>query len=84
MDAHVTPAALATGAPGSRIPRILAAAGALLAGGRRPFRPFRLAQFRPAVPLGGMLPADRDRERLVADLRALPDAPADVEHHLPG
>jgi hypothetical protein len=81
MDAHVTPIALATGAPGSRIPRILAAAGALLAGGRRPFR---LAQFRPAVPLGGMLPADRDRERLVADLRALPDAPADVEHHLPG
>jgi hypothetical protein len=76
MDADVTPAALGTEAPGSRIRRILAAAGALLAGGRGPFR---LAQFRPAVPLGGMLPADRDRdrdrERLVADLRALPDAP---------
>jgi hypothetical protein len=39
------------------------------------------------VPLGGILPADRDRdrdrERLVADLRAVLDAPADVEY-LPG
>ncbi|MEN3300881.1 hypothetical protein [Pseudonocardia sp.] len=81
MDADVTPAALGTAAPGSRLRRILAAAGALLAGGRGPFR---LAQFRPAVPLGGMLPADRDRERLVADLRAVPDAPADVKYRLPG
>ena len=31
------------------------------------------------TPLAGSLPADRDRERLLADLRALPDAPADVE-----
>ena len=27
-------------------------------------------------------PVDRDRERLVAELRALPDAPADVEERL--
>jgi hypothetical protein len=82
MGADFTPAAPGTAAPGSRIRRILAAAGALLAGGRGPFR---LAQFRPAVPLGGMLPTDRDRdrERLVADLRAVLDAPADVEY-LPG
>ena len=32
----------------------------------------------------GRLPADRDRERLLADLRALPDAPADVEFRLRG
>ena len=32
----------------------------------------------------GRLPADRDRERLLADLRALPDAPADVESRLRG
>jgi hypothetical protein len=49
-------------------------------------RPFRLDQFRPAAPLGGMFPGpgpvDMDRERLVADLRALPDSPADVEYRL--
>jgi hypothetical protein len=27
----------------------------------------------------GTIPADRDRVRLLADLRALPDAPADIE-----
>lgn len=45
-------------------------------------RRFRLAQFRPAAPFAGLLPADRDRERLVADLRALPDSPADIETRL--
>jgi hypothetical protein len=30
-------------------------------------------------PFAGSGPADRDRERLLADLRALPGAPADVE-----
>jgi hypothetical protein len=39
--------------------------------------PFRLEQFRPAAPLGGMFPADRDRERVRADLRAL-GAPGDL------
>jgi hypothetical protein len=32
----------------------------------------------------GRLPADRDRERLLEDLRALPDAPADIESRLRG
>jgi hypothetical protein len=32
----------------------------------------------------GGLPADRDRERLLDDLRALPDTPADVESCLRG
>jgi hypothetical protein len=36
------------------------------------------------TPFAGSLPADRDRERLLADLRALPDAPADVESCLRG
>jgi hypothetical protein len=39
--------------------------------------PFRLAQFRPAAPFGGTVPADRDRERVVAQLRAL-GAPGDL------
>ena len=30
----------------------------------------------------GRIPADRDRERLLADLRALPDSRADVESRL--
>jgi hypothetical protein len=34
------------------------------------------------APFADRLPADRDRERLLADLRALPDAPADVESRL--
>jgi hypothetical protein len=29
-----------------------------------------------------MPPADRDRERLLADLRALPDAPADLNYRV--
>lgn len=41
-------------------------------------RRFGLHQFRPAAPFAGVLPADRDAERLVADLRALPDATADL------
>ncbi|MEN3300169.1 hypothetical protein [Pseudonocardia sp.] len=49
-------------------------------------RPFHLDQFRPAASLGGVFagpaPVDMDRERLVADLRALPDSPADVEYRL--
>jgi hypothetical protein len=36
------------------------------------------------TPFAGSLPADRDHERLLADLRALPDAPADVESCLRG
>ena len=34
------------------------------------------------APFADRLPADRDRERLLADLRALPDAPADVQSRL--
>jgi hypothetical protein len=34
------------------------------------------------APFADRLPADRDRERLLADLCALPDAPADVESRL--
>jgi hypothetical protein len=41
-------------------------------------RRFRLAQFRPAAPFSGTLPVDMDRERLIADLRALPDSTADL------
>ncbi|MCE0763639.1 hypothetical protein LWC35_12090 [Pseudonocardia kujensis] len=44
---------------------------------RRRWNPFRLEQFRPAAPFGGILPADRDRERVLADLRAL-GAPGDL------
>jgi len=36
------------------------------------------------TPFAGSLPTDRDHERLLADLRALPDAPADVESCLRG
>jgi hypothetical protein len=39
--------------------------------------PFRLVQFRPAAPFAGIFPADRDRERVLADLRAL-GAPGDL------
>ncbi|WP_433507103.1 hypothetical protein ACQP04_11860 [Pseudonocardia halophobica] len=39
--------------------------------------PFRLAQFRPAAPFAGIFPADRDRERVVDELRAL-GAPGDL------
>ncbi|WP_103381549.1 hypothetical protein [Pseudonocardia dioxanivorans] len=44
-------------------------------------RRFRLYQFRPAAPFSGILPSgghDRDVERLVAELRAHGDAPADI------
>jgi hypothetical protein len=40
-------------------------------------RPFRLAQFRVGIPFHGV--QDFDRERVLADLRALPDSTADVE-----
>ncbi|GAA1837059.1 hypothetical protein GCM10009836_14570 [Pseudonocardia ailaonensis] len=43
---------------------------------RRAGRPFRLA-----APSAGR-PVDMDRERLLSDLRALPDSRADVETHL--
>ncbi|MFC5947308.1 hypothetical protein ACFQH9_03325 [Pseudonocardia lutea] len=39
--------------------------------------PFRLDQFRPAAPFAGIFPVDRDRERVLADLRAL-GAPGDL------
>ena len=41
--------------------------------------PFRLEQFRPAAPFAGIFPVDRDRdrERVLGDLRAL-GAPADL------
>ncbi|GAY11256.1 hypothetical protein [Pseudonocardia sp. N23] len=47
-------------------------------------RPFRLSQFRPSAPFTGLLTrddvshADRDVQRLFADLRAQQDAPADL------
>ncbi|MEU7818411.1 hypothetical protein [Pseudonocardia sp. NPDC049154] len=50
------------------------------AGSDRPARrrnPFRLAQFRPAAPFAGVFPADRDRERVLGELRAL-GAPGDL------
>ncbi|MCW0213289.1 MAG: hypothetical protein OJJ54_08010 [Pseudonocardia sp.] len=69
---------------------VLAALGLLVLlavrGHRSGRRPFRLDQFRPAAPFAGTFagpgPVDMDRERLLADLRALPDAPADVEYRL--
>ena len=33
---------------------------------------------RRRAPLAGMRAGDRDRQRLLDDLRALPDAPADI------
>lgn len=48
-------------------------------------RRFRLDQFRPASPFAGVLPSgerDRDVERLVAELRAHGDAPADIRRLL--
>jgi hypothetical protein len=33
---------------------------------------FTLLTFRPAAPMAGYLTTDRDRERIAADLRALP------------
>lgn len=39
--------------------------------------PFRLAQFRPAAPFAGIFPVDRDRERVLGELRAL-GAPGDL------
>jgi hypothetical protein len=58
---------------------VVALGWTLVRGHRDGRRRFRLAQFRPAAPFAGVLPADRDRERLIADLRALPDSPADIE-----
>jgi hypothetical protein len=46
-------------------------------------RRFRLEQFRPAAPFAGILPADRDRERLIAEVRAHPDAPGNIGQWLP-
>ncbi|RTL62615.1 MAG: hypothetical protein EKK42_31155 [Pseudonocardiaceae bacterium] len=51
-------------------------------------RPFRLSQFRPSAPFTGLLTrddfshADRDMQRLMSDLRAQADAPADLAHLL--
>ena len=50
---------------------------------RSRFRAATAAAVVRAAFAGG-LPADRDRERLLDDLRALPDAPADVESCLRG
>ena len=41
-------------------------------------RAFRLEQFRPAAPLGGIFPTDRDHERMVAELRAMRGSVVDV------
>jgi hypothetical protein len=41
-------------------------------------RRFGLHQFRAAAPFAGVLPADRDSERLVAELRAMPGSRADL------
>jgi hypothetical protein len=49
-------------------------------GHRRGTRRFELHQFRPAAPFAGVL-VDRDVERIAADLRAHPDATADVHLH---
>lgn len=45
---------------------------------------FRFAEhnFQPAAPFVGVLPVDRDRERLIADLRAHPEAPANIHLRL--
>jgi hypothetical protein len=43
----------------------------------RRWNPFRLEQFRPAAPFAGIFPADRDRERVLDELRAL-GAPGDL------
>lgn len=51
-------------------------------------RPFRLSQFRPSAPFTGLLTrddshhVDRDMQRLMSDLRAQQDAPADLAHLL--
>jgi hypothetical protein len=71
MDATITTATRPN-------PPLLGALAGLLARARRPVR---AAQLRPAG-LWGMPPADRDRERLLADLRALPDAPADLNYRV--
>jgi hypothetical protein len=52
---------------------LLAGLADLLAKARLPRRPRTLAE---------MAFADRDRQRLVADLRALPDTPADVAYRV--
>lgn len=36
---------------------------------------FTLLTFRPAAPMAGYLTTDRDRERIVADLHAIPTRP---------
>lgn len=48
----------------------------------RSTRPGRSRLLRRAGPFAGPLPADRDTERLLQELRALPGAPADLERHL--
>ncbi len=40
---------------------------------RRGVARFRLEQFRPAAPLAGVLPGDRDAQRQYSDLRAMYD-----------
>jgi len=52
---------------------ILALAALLRLVHRRGVARFRLEQFRPAAPLAGMLPGDRDAQRQYSDLRAMYD-----------
>jgi hypothetical protein len=69
MDATITTATRPN-------PPLLGVLAGLLAGARRPVRAARLC---PAG-LAGTPPVDRDQERLLADLRALRGAPADLNH----
>lgn len=43
---------------------------------------FHLRQFRPAAPLGGILPGDRDHERMLAELRAMRGSVSDVNRFI--
>ncbi|MDQ2722772.1 MAG: hypothetical protein M3Y19_05635 [Actinomycetota bacterium] len=52
---------------------ILTLAALLRLAHRRGVAHFRLEQFRPAAPLAGVLPRDRDAQRQYSDLRAMYD-----------
>ena len=52
---------------------ILTLAALLRLGHRRGATRFRPGQFRPAAPLAGVLPPDRDAQRQYIDLRAIYD-----------
>ena len=73
MDATATPALVGNSTLTSTNPPLFAAFASLLA---RAHRPARTERRRPAGWTG--MPADRDHERLLADLRALPGTPADL------